>query len=218
MPFPFRRAGLPAAGPRRESTERGEPQPPLYRSPTFRALVSRLADDAPHVILDLQPVVGANVEFFSRYSCQLQIVDLLSALAADGVAPRLDPGPAEAFRRVLPPPPRPYDVVLVWGLFNYLDHDRFRLLVEHLGTHCSADALMLAFIATTKVMPLLPPLFKIVDEQTLHWEQRTAAVRPCPRFPPAEVERMTRGFTVANSVLMRQGVQEYLFDRCQTRG
>ena len=218
MPFPFRPEGPQVAGPRRESTERGEPQPPIYRSPTFRALVSRLADDTPHAILDLQPAVGANVEFFSRYSCRLQIVDLLSALAADGVASRLDPGFGEAFRRILPPPPRPYDVVLVWGVFNYLDHDRFRRLVEHLATLCSADALMLAFIATTKEIPLLPPLFKIVDEQTLHWEQRTAAVRRCPRFPPAEVERMTRGFTVVNSVLMRQGVQEYLFGRCQARG
>jgi hypothetical protein len=52
-----------------------------------------------------------------------------------------------------------------------------------------------------------------VDDQTLRWEPSTAAMRPAPRFPPALVERLTQGFVVVQSVLMRQGVQEYLFER-----
>ncbi len=213
MPFSFRRGRAQAAGPRRESTERDRPQPPLYRTPTFRALVSRLGDDAAHNILDLQPAVGVNVEFFSRFTCRLQIVDLLAGLAADDVRALLATDAGEAFRRVLPRAAEPYDVVLAWQAFNYLSQDQFRLLVEHLRGACRTGALMLAFIATTKEIPERPPLFRIVDEQTLHWEPTTAATRLGPRFPPALVERLTPGFAVVHSVLMRQGVQEYLFEK-----
>ncbi|HVN76789.1 MAG TPA: hypothetical protein VMT19_10765 [Thermoanaerobaculaceae bacterium] len=213
MPFPFRRQRLQATGPRRESTERDLPQPPLYRSPTFRALVSRLGPDAAHNILDLQPAVGANVEFFSRYSCRLQIVDLLTAIGSPGLQVQLESEPGAVFRKVLPRPDEPYDVVLAWEAFNYLAQGQFRALVEHLGGVCRAGALMLAFIATKRDIPLSPPLFRIVDEQTLEWQERASAARPCPRFPPALVERMTEGFVVVHSVLMRQGVQEYLFER-----
>jgi hypothetical protein len=198
---------------RRESTEPLEPQPPLYRSPTFRKLVSRLGNDAAHHILDLQSAIGANVEFFSRFSCRLQIVDLLTTIAAGDVQPLVSADPGAAFRRVLPSPAEPYDVVLAWEVLNYLNRDQFRCLVEHLGGLCRPGALMLVFIATTKEIPARPPLFKIVDDQTLRWEPATAAMRPAPRFPPALVERLTQGFVVVHSVLMRQGVQEYLFER-----
>lgn len=190
----------------------------MYRSPTLRALTSRLRGDALHHILDLQPAVGANVEFFSRFSCRLQIVDLLSALTAGDVQQLLLDDAGATFRRVLPSPPEPFDVVLAWEVFNYLSPSQFRCLVECLGNLCRADAVMLAFIATKKEIPLLPPVFRIVDEQTLHWQPKTAVTRPGPRFPPAEVEKMTQGFVVVHSVLMRHGVQEYLFERRSDRG
>ena len=213
MSFLFRRERPRAGEPRRESTQRDEPQPPFYRSPTFRTLVSRLAGDEAHNILDLQQAVGANVEFFSRFSCRLQIVDLLAALAADDARRLLLEDAGAAFRRVLPDPTEPWDVVLAWEVFNYLDQEQFRRLVERLGSLCSADALILAFIATGKEIPLQPPVFRIVDGQTLHWAPRGTASRAGPRFPPALVERLTHGFAVVHSVLMRQGVQEYLFER-----
>jgi len=212
VPWPFRHDGARAAGRRRESTAALEPVPPLYRSPTLRTLVSRLSGDVRHRILDLHPAVGANVEFFSRFSCRLQIVDLLGSLVTEDVRPLLADAGA-TFRRILPGPPDPYDVVLAWDVFNYLSRDQFRALAERLFWLCRPDALMLAFIATTKEISVLPLMFKIADEQTVHWQPRTSAVRAGPRYPPAEVERMTRGFAIAHSVLMRHGVQEYLFAR-----
>ncbi len=216
MQFRLRRETPPAVGSRRESTGPLEPEPPLYRSPALRELVARLADDVPHTILDLQPAVGANVEFFSRFTCRLQIVDLLSALAAAG-APAAPAAPAAdadaAFRRALPVPAAPYDVVLAWEVLDYLPRERVRGLLEHLCGLCRPRALMLVFISTAKEIPVLPPVFKIADGHTLDWQARATAMRPGPRLAPADVEHMAAGFTVAHSVVMRHGVREYLFER-----
>lgn len=203
----------PPAGPRREFADPLEPQPPLYRSPTLQALVSRLSSEGAYHILDLGVASGANVEFFSRFSCRLQIADLPEALASEKLRPLLAADPAAAFRRVLPVARQPFDVVLAWDVLNYLTREQFGCLAAHVGSLCRPGTFMLAFVSTTKEMSSVPLVFKIVDDQTLLLRQQTAAVRPSPRFPPAEVGRLMSGFAVVQSVVMRHGVQEYLFVR-----
>lgn len=215
MLWRLRRNPPPAAGPRREFADRLEPQPPLYRSPTLQALVSRLSSEGAYHILDLGVASGANVEFFSRFSCRLQIADLPEALASEKLRPLLAADPAAAFRRVLPVARQPFDVVLAWDVLNYLTREQFGCLAGHVGSLCRPGALMLAFVSTTKEMSGVPLVFRIVDDQTLLLRQQTTAVRPSPRFLPAEVERLMSGFAVVQSVVMRHGVQEYLFVRRQ---
>jgi len=211
--WPLRRNPPPTAGRRREFADPLEPQPPLYRSPTLQALVSRLSGESAYHILDLGVASGANVEFFSRFSCRLQIADLPEALASEKLRPLLTADPAAAFRRVLPLARQPFDVVLAWDVLNFLTREQFGCLAAHVGSLCRPGALMLAFVSTTKEMSGVPLVFKIVDDQTLLLRQKTIALRPSPRFPPAEVGRLMSGFAVVQSVVMRHGVQEYLFIR-----
>jgi hypothetical protein len=198
---------------RREVVGAVELQPPFYRSPTLKVLLSRLSPDVPHRILDLGCVNSANVEFFSRFSCRLQIVDLLGTNAS-GAAPKSPVvEPAQALRQALPEGRRAFDVVLAWDVLNHLDAEKVRALATILLELTAPGAQMLAFLFTGKEIPALPLVFKIIDEETLRYEERTTATKPGPRYPPAEVERMAAGFSVARSVLMRHGVQEYLFVR-----
>ena len=213
-----RRDSPPTAEPRREFADPLEPQPPLYRSPTLQALVSRLSSEGAYHILDLGVASGANVKFFSRFSCRLQIADLPEVLTSEKLRPLLTADPAAAFRRILQGARQSFDVVLAWDVLNYLTREQFRCLATHVGSLCRPGALMLAFVSTTKEMPSVPMVFKIVDDQTLLLRQQTTAVRPSPRFPPAEVGRLMSGFAVVQSVVMRHGVQEYLFVRRQSGG
>jgi hypothetical protein len=213
VPWPFRRESSQAGGARREFVEALEPQPPLYRSPTLKALVSRLSSEASYHILDLGVASGANVEFFSRFSGRLQIADLPDTLASEKLRSLLQSDPAAAFRRLLPVTWKPFEVVLAWDVLNYLSRDEFRCLAEHVAGLCRPGALMFALISTQKEMSGLPRVFKIVDEQTLLLQPQTTAVQPSPRFPPAEVERLMSGFSVVQSVVMRHGVREYLLVR-----
>ncbi len=213
MHWPFRRNSAEGSGPRREFTQAAEPQPPLYRSPALKALVARLPDEAAYSILDLGAASGANIEFFSRFRCRIQIADLPDALAGEELRSLLRSDPEAAFRRILPVGREPFDVVLAWDVFNYLDRDQIRRLATELARLCRPAGLMLAFISTAKEIPEAPGDFQIADEQTVLWRPRTAARRPSPRLAPAEVERLIAGFGVVHSVLMRHGVREYLFER-----
>jgi hypothetical protein len=213
VPWPFRRDPAPLGGARRETAAPLEVQPPLVRSPSLKVLLSHLTGAGARNILDLGTAIGTNVEFFSRFSCRLQIVDLPGALASKDLQHLLNFAPAAAFRRVLPAAGDPFDVVLAWDVLNYLTRDQFRALTAELGRRCRPGALMLAFISTAKEMLGSPSVFKIVDRQTLLVEPQTRAMRPSPRFPPAEVERLATGFVVVQAVRMRHGVQEYLLQR-----
>ena len=213
MPWHLRREFPQATQARREFAEPLEPRPPLYRSPTLRALVSRLTSEDGYHVLDLGGAAGANVEFFSRFSSRLQIADLPDALASGDLRSLLLADPSAAFRKVLPVTRDPFDVVLAWDVLNYLTREQLGCLAARLGRVCSQRALMLAFVSTTREMPSVPMVFKIVDEQTLFLQPRSPAIRQSPRFPPAEIERLMSGFAVVQSVLMRHGVQEYLFIR-----
>ena len=55
--------------------------------------------------------------------------------------------------------------------------------------------------------------FRILDQEHLAYEIRTASLRPCPRYAPAELNELLRGFRLDRSFLMRHGTQEYLFAR-----
>jgi hypothetical protein len=213
VPWPFRRDPAPAGGARREAAGPPDVQPPLYRSPSLKVLVSHLNDTGARNILDLGTAIGTNVEFFSRFSCRLQIVDLPGALASKELQPLLKVDPTAAFRRVLPSGGDPFDVVLTWDVLNYLSRDQFRSLTGELWRLCRPGALLLAFISTAREILGSPSVFKIVDSQTLLAQPHTNAVRPSPRFPPAEVERLAPGFVVVQAVRMRHGVQEYLLQR-----
>ncbi len=211
MPWPFQRKPTPEAGTRRETTAPLGTQGPGQRSPSLAALVSELTGTAGRRILDLGAASGSNVEFFSRFRCKLQIVDLPGALTSGEQQPLLKRDPAAAWRRVLPTGGDPVDAVLAWDVLNYLSRDQVRTLTGELAKLCRSGALMLAFISTAKDMPESPSGFKIVDGQSLVVEPHTIAIRPSPRYPPAEVEKLTAGFAVVHAVRMRYGVQEYLF-------
>ena len=208
-----RRERVAEASPRREVVGAAEPRPPFYRSPTLKALLASLAPEAPHHILDLGGVNSGNVEFFSRFSCRLQIVNLLDTIGSEASQALLATNPMEALRQVLPQTRRTFDVVLAWDVLNHLGPERIRALMTIVVELTAPGAHMLAFLFTGREMPALPVAFRIVDEETLRWEPRTQALRSGPRYPPAEVERMAAGFSVVHSVLMRHGVQEYLLVR-----
>ena len=215
MPWRFRRESSQAAGPRREFAEPLEPQPPLYRSPTLKALVSRLSSEAAYHILDLGVASGANVEFFSRFSCRLQIADLPDALASEKLQILADG--ATRLRRsggLLPVDREPFDVVLAWDVLNYLTRDSSGCLAAHAGRPLPAGRADAGLHLDVEG-----------DVRRRPWSSRSSMTRRFsfnrrrPPCGPARVSRRPRsrrlmsGFAVVQSVVMRHGVQEYLLVR-----
>jgi len=205
-------------GSRDSGKEHGQPaesSPEVHRSLGLAALFQEIRRDRKLQVLDLGAAVGSNVEFLSRYDCKLYIEDLYAALAARG--PALGEGEQagpQFFADFLPLPDTVrLDVILAWDTFNYLSRRELAYLVDRLRRYCQPGTLIFSLISILKQIPAQPIRFRIVDEERLAYDLRTAALRPSPRYAPAELTEILSGFRVDRSYLLRHGIQEYLFVR-----
>ncbi len=208
-------------GSRDSGKEHGQPaeaNPDVHRSLALAALLRDVRRDRKLQVLDLGAAVGSNVEFLSRYDCKLYIEDLYAALGARAPAGDGEEAGPQFFADFLPLPENVrLDVVLAWDTFNYLSRRELGYLVAHLRRYCQPGTLIFALISILKQIPAQPIRFRIVDEERLAYELRTAALRPAPRYAPAELTEILSGFRVDRSYLLRHGIQEYLFVRDQDR-
>jgi hypothetical protein len=202
-------------GKQKDDRPASETEPQVHRSLGLAALLSNFRPERKLQVLDLGPAIGSNVEFFSQYGCKLYIEDLYAALSArnpsgsDG-----EEANPQFFAEFLPlAADTRIDVVLAWDTFNYLTRKELGHLVRHLRPFCPPGALVFALMSILKQIPAQPMRFRIRDTETLVYEPRTAAQRPAPRFAPAEMNDLFRGFRVDRSFLLRHGIQEYLFLR-----
>ena len=206
-------------GSREGGKEHGQPpaasSPEVHRSLALAALFQEIRRDRKLQVLDLGSAVGSNVEFLSRYDCKLYIEDLYAALAARGpaVGEGEQAGP-QFFADFLPLPDTVrLDVILAWDTFNYLSRRELSHLVDRLRRYCQPGTLIFSLISILKQIPAQPIRFRIVDEERLAYDLRTTALRPSPRYAPAELTEILSGFRVDRSYLLRHGIQEYLFVR-----
>jgi hypothetical protein len=165
-------------------------------------------------ILDLGPVKGDNVRFWSRYGPFLHIADLRSILPLPVVPedPEILEKPERDWGHLLTlPENRSYDLILAWDLPNYLEIQDFSSLIRYLSRFCRPGTLVFALIFDLKEMPEEICTYRIVDGERLCYEYGSTAVLPCPRHQPRAIAAAMPQFRVANSFRLRNGVVEFLF-------
>ncbi len=188
------------------------PEPPVYRSLGLGALVQQLEQDRLYSILDLGPARNSSLKFWATRASRVTINDLYRSWAEDGF-----PRPAEGDSHVplfsgllsFAPGDR-FDIILVWGLFDYLEPEQIQDLARCLSSHCAPGALMFILLSYAQLIPALPTTFRIVDRDLLYYETSSPVTRRCPRYQPRDLGRLVPGFQVFNSFLLRHGMQEHL--------
>lgn len=202
------------SGARREpGAVQTEAEPEVHRSLALAALFEEIKKRPKINVLDLGSVVGSNVEFLSQYGCKLYIEDLYAALSSTPRGEGEVAGP-EFFAEFLAlPEDTRFDVILAWDLFNYLQRKELANFAVELRRYSRPGTLLFAQVSILKQIPAQPYRFKLRDEEHLVYERRTPNERPCPRFAPAEVTNLLRGFRVDRSFLLKHGIQEYLLVR-----
>lgn len=196
------------------ATQIAENGPEVHRSLALPAIFTTLSRGHKLNVLDLGPAIGGNVERLSEFGCKLFIEDLYASKSAAPTENGLLG--ADFFTQFLAPPEgTQFDIVLAWDLFNYLDRKELAHLAERLRRFCRPGSLLFALISIHKTIPAQPIRFRFQeqDQDQLVYERRTTVERPGPRFLPAELNGLLRGFRVDRSFLLRHGIQEYLFMR-----
>lgn len=190
--------------------------PAAYQSLGLNALLRPLQSDRKYRILDLGPALGANVEFWSQYYCQLTLDDFYSDYRA-----RMDSEPEASRERLIADllsfdKQTVFDVILVWDLFNYMDPAELLMLVRQLSQWCRKGTVLFALISSLPNIPSKPALFRIIDRERMTYQVRTRETRPCARHQPRDLARLLAGFEVSYSFLLRNGAQEYVFTYMET--
>jgi hypothetical protein len=185
-----------------------------HRSLALKELLAGLRPGERHSVLDLGPSVAANVKFLSALSCRVRIADLVGSLAAESVESRRPEAMPALLDRLLPlAPDERFDAIFAWDAFDYMRPDQVSCLAARLGLACHPEAPVLVFVSTLRTIPATPLRYRIVDRENVAHDGPREPMRPCPRYGQHDLRRLTPGFSVRRSFLLRTGTQEFLLAR-----
>jgi len=183
-----------------------------HRSPAFAALVASLHPERRPQVLDLGRPIGSNIEWLSSRNCRVFVVDLHRSLLAETIETRKGENFVRLLQRLVPlAEDDRFDAVLAWDLFNYLRPDQIAALMARLAPACRPGALLLALVTTHRELPAAPMRYRILGPQTLAWEGAATPTRIAPGYHERDFTRLMPGFQLKSSLLLRNGIQEYLF-------
>lgn len=183
-----------------------------FAAPLLAGCLGRLEAGARLEVLDLGPPRAANVAHLSRYRCRLGIADALAELPAlaggdaASAAPELEAVlPASLFAGA--------QLMLCWDVLEYLPEQGIRMLGNHLRELARPGTELHALVAYgTSRVPTRPTGYELVAD----------GIRPAPagaddpgraprRISSGELQRLLPDWQLERSVLLRNGLQEYLF-------
>jgi hypothetical protein len=205
-----------AAEPAVEAAPSAPPAPAEHPSPGLKLALETYARRGASV-LELGPLLAANLAVFCELGVRLRVVDLESSLAEAGMA---EPPTGAAWERALPElvpfaADERFDLILAWDLPNHLGRERWQPLAARLAAQLAPGGALHLLVRIDKEMPARPSHYRIVEPGILSEERRTSGLVPAPRFSHAEVEKLTPGLAAAKSFLGKHGVQEFLLEHSE---
>jgi hypothetical protein len=174
-----------------------------HRSPGLKATLVGAAARPDCRVLDLGPLVPANVAFLARFASHVSIVDLDEN--DDGGVPT-----PQRWRERRAAAVGPFDLVLVWDFLDHLDRQEARSLVDWLRSVTRPGAVMFLLFHEGPEMPARSVVYEIRGEETIGYRPGGGGSVAAPAIPPAEVGKLLAGFRVDASFILRHGVREYV--------
>lgn len=180
-------------------------------SKVFPKFLSALAQQPTPALLDLGPVVGANIAFFGdRLGCKIYIEDLVGDVEAHARRGERDRLAAFLATR-LTQPPDSVDGILCWDLFDFLDKAAGQILAAALARVLRRGGALYGYFGTTTIE--LASYSRFVIEGPDRLRVRSFPATPLRRnvLLTRDINKMFDGLTVAESVLLKSSTRETLF-------
>lgn len=163
------------------------------------------------LLVDLGPVVGANVEFFGdRLACKIHVLDLFVEVEAHARRGSSE-GLADALADRLTLPYDSADGILCWNLFDFLDKPTGQSLASHLTRLLRSGGALHAFFGTSALDLTHYTRFVVEDEQAFRLRPYPATAVRRLVLANRDIARMFEGLAVKESVLLKSNTRETLF-------
>ena len=189
-----------------------EPHVPGLAAPLFAQVISALDPEQRITVLDLGNIRSGTVALFSAYRCRLDIANLPDVLPL----PTIEDNPevrSQALAGVFElHDSEPLDLILCWNLLNYLGRDDIGHLVALLEPRMKPATRLHALMEyASPLMPATPGAWVPDGNARLHASQVDEEQIDAPRYRPKELERLMPQLMPDRTVLLGNGLQEFLF-------
>jgi hypothetical protein len=189
----------------------GDAVVPSKALPKFLAAISPQSESP--VLIDLGPVIGANVSFFGEeLGCKLFIEDLFAdydrharAGTLDQLATTIDSRFRHADASV--------DGVLCWDFFDYLSKPAAQALARQIVRMLRPGGSVMGFFCTSSVARTFFTKYEIVDKTSLRHKHHPGTGGPKHAFLNRDIIKMFDGLIVADSFLLKSNTREILLKR-----
>ena len=166
-------------------------------------------------ILDLGQAQPDSFNFYSEHDCFLTIADCIQSLVdlswPQGDAPNLES--AKKIKEILSIASSQYDIILVWDSFNYIQPEILPFVHNHLLKLCTPKTVIHGFLFTSENQPKESGRFKILSSGKIHHCVSTNEIVQHIPLTPIMLNKAMPGFKYSRSVLMRNGLQEFMLTR-----
>jgi hypothetical protein len=165
-----------------------------------------------HVILVPGPANPGILTLLHGRRCRLVVADAALALSQlDEKFLDVDSLATQVRRLVLDAGSEKIDAVLCWDLLNYLSPPLIKAFASRLVTIMSPGGMLHAYIHSASAnMPQSPLHYSVQGEYDVFPIERVPSVRKTPRYSYGDLEKHAVDLRVIRSVLLRNGIQEYL--------
>ncbi len=194
--------------------------PREFESRSFKALHEHLAGRSRQVrVLDLGPPMQSVVDYFGQFHARLRIVDLPRFARARDIELAADchhlAAERFAFEELLSEPDGPYNLILAWNYFNYLNRDTIIRLMSRLNEFCARGTLLYFVTVVQAYMPDVPARMELTRDGRMRYDSDVTYMRNSPRYAPKVLESMMPSFEMQHMFLLQNGLQEnvYVFRR-----
>jgi hypothetical protein len=184
---------------------------PSFPTKALQKFLSCLQGRHNPVIVDLGPVVGANITFFGeQLGCRIRVEDVgtdIDRHAKDGAVDQL---PA-FFSKRFTEPPESVDGILCWDMVDYLDRPAAQSLASSLMRLLRPGGCLLGFFSTADSQQPVYTKYVVLDDSTLQYKTYPAR-RPRHRgLLNGDIIKLFKDLRVTDSFLMKSNLREMLF-------
>jgi hypothetical protein len=189
---------------------------PALPTKALARFLAALGSRSQPLLLDLGPVVGANVTFFGeQLGCKILVEDVFKDLERHVREGRLEHLPSFLETRY-PQETGTVDGILCWDIFDYLDKASAKSLAQQLVRLLGPDGVMLAMFNASEPVPNTPATFTrhvVVDPANLRHKSYPSA-RPRQRpMQNRDIQRLFEPLVITDQFLLKTNVREVLFRR-----
>jgi Methyltransferase domain len=186
---------------------------PVHSSKTLAQFLSLVFARPAAELVDLGPVIGANIAFLGeRIGCKIHVEDLYTDLDRHAQKGTLDQfGEFMGDRLALRD--GSVDAVLCWDIFDYLAPPAASVLASKVKRMLRPHGLMLAFFGARASDDTRYTKYLIEDETHLRYRFYPSACTRRWVLQNRDINHLFAGLEIFDSLLLKSGVREILFRR-----